>query len=284
MKFIKGLSALILSICFTVGLIISLFLFTINGFLTKRNIETMVKGIGVQNMTDIASYLEDSLNDDLELDIEEIINTPELNEVFGRIAGEAVEYIIYKEAVPEISVEDINKIINSDYFNGFSATEKAEVNEYINELIPEVNKSLKAELDEIDVDSYFEDTQVSFKTLVSVQTKLIIIGILVILWVLIGLCRGSWYRSLSWVGVSAIIAGGLSIFASNIMKVEMLKDADASTGIDVALLENLFGKWSSYSYGALFVGVCLVIIYFIFCNRNKIVSNPEANLDQPIMS
>ena len=148
-----------LSIIYSIGLIIIIVLFFASNF-TKGNLYTdILKNIDLNTikLSSIDPRLTSTFGKDVTLEeafvnvlneagiestvAKEIINNPEIKEVVGDFVGDAINYSINKEKLPEITENDIDIILDTVYVEsiGSKEIEKEEIMEYVDD----INKNTK---------------------------------------------------------------------------------------------------------------------------------------------
>ena len=150
---------ILLSILYSVGLIIIIVLFFASTF-TKGNLYTdILKNIDLNKvkLSSIDPRLANTFGKDITLEeafintlsekgidssvAKEIANNPEIKEVVGEFVGDCINYSINQETLPEIKEKDVDKILNNIDINTF--TEEKVNKEQILDYVEEINKNTK---------------------------------------------------------------------------------------------------------------------------------------------
>ena len=274
MKAVRMFFSILFSMFFTFVLVIGIFLLSFNSMFSSENIKGLMKDI---NYEEIMSY---DGGDIIDAD-DYFMNVPEVKELTERLFVSGIDYVFNGKNKPQITSEDIDKIVNSDYYKdelGIELT-AAEKKEFAAELEKEyaiINQEFELELSEIRAE-FFEDEAMQF--MFSSSIKIAIGVILLILALLIVLCRWSLYRSLAWVGWSSISAAIITVLGGSAIKdVLLAEETDSSL---ISIMNNMFDSWSSSGMIFLTIGIALVVLYFVIRANIKNKTNVELELDVP---
>jgi len=265
MKVIKVLLAVILSIIFTIILTGGIFAYTIDSFVSKENIRTIFDQI------EFEEFFDHEIENDPEIDkfVENFIKAPEMKEIIADLFEQAMDYVFTDQdvEVPRISDEDIEKIVNSDFYETelgitLSEAEKTELREHLVEVAEDVNETLANDLKSIK-DEIYEDEILKF-IFSSDFISTIIISLMIIA-VLIVACRWSIFRPFSWLGISMIVAACLNISLNFLTKLIFATgESDALTN---NFFDNMLSLWLRNSLIILGLGIILLVNYFILKKR-----------------
>lgn len=269
MKYLRYFFIIILSIAFTLVLTVGIFSYSTNSFMSKRN------AVKLSNEIDSKKILKPNIkiNADIEIDYLEV---PEVKELLDSYIANSMDYIIKNEDIPKITDADIEKIINSDYYQrvlgiNLSKEEKEEYFNQLKDIYVDYNNTLEKDLVTIKNEIYENEI---LKVILAEGFISKIAVLLIVLIILVWFFRWSWYRPLSWIGISAILAGGLNIILNIILIPEMFENQnDFLTNF---ITENLLEKWLKDGIMVVLFGLTLLIIYFIL--RSIFNKNEEEKL------
>lgn len=253
MKYIKAFFSIILSIFFTIVLTIGIFSLTINLFLSKQNMKNIVSKINVED------FVKPNISD-IEKIGEKYLEIPEVKELVDKYIDFSIDYIFDNKNIPEITDEDIEKIVNSDYYKNvlgisLSDEEKTNYSNELKEVYVNANETLQTEMDNAKNELYENDI---LKIIFSDNFIPKIIITLIVIVILLGICRWSWYRPFSWLGVSMIIAGGINILFNKIVGSELVIESHD------LITNELITKWFNGGLIGLITGFIFLVCYFIF--------------------
>lgn len=273
MKFIRILLLIIMSIALTVILTGGIFAYTIQSFVSIENTKIEVSEIGVETLIDnLKTIIRPNTKESLGV-LENYLDIPEVQELLSRLIDQSVDYIMGNGDVPFVTDADIDKIVNSDYYEevlGISLSEEVKIkySAYLKESYAAANETIENQLSRIK-NTLFENN--NLKTVMSNSFMSVTVILLIILVVLIGVCRWSLYHPLSWIGTSAAVAGGVSLILSFII------NAKFNHILPETLTSSLLAKGLDDGLIVLGFGVALLVVYFII---NAIVQRfaPEDEL------
>lgn len=160
MKILKKLISIMLSIILFFVLILFSGISFVSNFYSKEYYTNLMKNIDLDTvkLTDIGideegtveDYLVDELNEmGLEKDLSrKIIRSDEVKEVVGTFVADWVEYSSNGKDIPQISREDVDKVLSNDDVK--SVIDEELTDEEINKLIEIINDAIKEGLNEVD--------------------------------------------------------------------------------------------------------------------------------------
>lgn len=256
MKFIKTFFSIILSIIFVIVLAVGIFVWTTNSFISKKNLKSMFNDIGIENL----------IKADLENNVEinnNYFKIPEVKDLISNYTNHALDYLFDDKDIPKITENDIEKIVNSNYYKdvlgiSLSEEEKAEYSESLKEAYINIDEAIEKEMSTVKKDLFEDET---LRVILSNNFILTIIISLIILAILIGICRWSWYRPFSWIGISMIVAGGLNIMLNII--INPMLSTEPNDFVADNIKGHLLTDWLSNGLLIIFFGFILLFCYFI---------------------
>lgn len=249
----------------------------------KENVYNIVSDIDVESilnehgstaMNDLYKIADDN-NVDRSV-INGIANSNEFKELVGNYYGEMVEAILYDGVVKDITseqiistVEDVLDRTANDL--GYTITEEQRNNimSQVEEKAPQIASSLPT-YDRVTKDLNNEDIK-AIQTVLSNESRIVLIVTIIILATLIALFRWSIYRFAIWTGTTTIIAGGVFLVfgsAANIvfkdLGIEMLTNS-----INTFIQNGIFSTIINLGLVTVLIGV-IQIIYYIVMNKKAV--------------
>lgn len=272
MKVLRIIISVLLTIIFSFVLIGTIYIISFNSFISKNNMKMIVNEIGVEE------FIGSDNNNIITINGVEYnaFDIPEMQEVYKKYFDVSIDYIFGDGKEVEITDEDIYKIVNSDYYKkelGINLNDK-EKEEIFNEMKLEQDSSndqLKEELKRIRDEFGNHD---SIKILKSTTLKVSLTGMLILVAVLIGLCRWSFYKPLVWIGTGMVTSSLLAIGSSLLLKLIAL--SNESERINIVLIKNLFNDIIYKSLIFLAVGILFIVSYIVITkkiSKNKLEEN-----------
>ena len=260
MKIIRNIASVILSIFLVIVLISGIMIFTVQSFLSSENIKEIAKDVSFEEFV----HIEVKTNPEID---EKFLQIPEVKEILERVMNDAIDYIFGKGSVPIFTDEEIRVITESSYFEqeGIKLTdsEREELYNELTEAYKIANEELAEELKTIKEEYHDEMMEDEIIRLILADYSMyIILGLIVLLVVLIGLLRFSFFRPLSWVGVSMIIAASLNLVL--VLILPLLLTEERSEVILGAFIDNILRLFRITNIIVLILGIVLLVMYFIF--------------------
>lgn len=281
MKFLKiigKITATIFSILLFVIITSTSILFVANRFVNKDNISMVVQEIKLKDITvgkdknNKNISLEDKINEKYGYDYidpvitQNILKIPEVNELIGDIAGKYFEYMINARTLPQITDEDIEKIVESDNLDSIfnkkiTKKDRNDIKNILHELQFEINDALEHE----NIEKNFPNIEV-FQYLLSDLSILICIMVIIVLITLIIVSNWSIYKSLLWIGIPTIFSALILLFTS-VFSTAIVKMAYIENNAISQLLKTVLSKFIFVGLILLLIGIILTVIYSIINNK-----------------
>lgn len=249
MKFIRIFLSIVLLIIFTIVLTVGIFKYSINIFMSYENIKSILTNTGYEK------FLEPKLGNTIILN--KYSEIPEVKELIDKLINQSINYIVNDKDIPKVVDADIEKIINSNYYEDFldiklSNEKKLEYSKILKNSYISVNEKIESNIVKIKSE-LFENNILKF--IFSEDLLSTIYISLVILIILIIILSWNWYYSFSLIGKSMIISGGLNIIL-NIMADSMITSR-LNYYLKYIIADDLLTNWLNNSLIVLITGIFL---------------------------
>jgi len=275
MKVLRGITATVLTIIFSLFLLVSLFVFALASILAKDNVVNTIKEMDVDYVVIIENVFETKLNEEQKELFDNITEIPEMAEMFAEFVGRVTDYMIFDGELPQISEADIDRIMESEVLKEYTQLELTEYRDQVEEVALELNDMFETAVAHNKIEDASQEVDLFNGWLFSSGIREILIIALLIVISLISIVLWSWYKPLIWIGIGSAISGLLFLSLGNFIDDILLKEI--SNDATATLLQGaIVSKWNYVAYIAITSGIGMIVIYKLIKHRIKIENKQES--------
>ena len=275
MKVLRGITATVLTIIFSLFLLVSLFVFALASILAKDNVVNTIKEMDVDYAVIIENVFETKLNEEQKELFDSITEIPEMAEMFAEFVGRVTDYMIFDGELPQISEADIDRIMESEVLKEYTQLELTEYRDQVEEVALELNDMFETAVAHNKIEDASQEVDLFNGWLFSSGIREILIIALLIVISLISIVLWSWYKPLIWIGIGSAISGLLFLSLGNFIDDILLKEI--SNDATATLLQGaIVSKWNYVAYIAITSGIGMIVIYKLIKHRIKIENKQES--------